>query len=66
MDNATKHKYIATETVTKESIHAVCLLKKRNYSHKKDGKQSKEKSIKSCKYCGKGHNTGRCPAKHVK
>ena len=28
MDNATKDKYNATETVTKESIHAVSLHKK--------------------------------------
>ena len=25
----------------------------------------KDKIIKSCKCCGKGHNTGQCPAKHV-
>ena len=51
MDNATKDKYNATETVTRESIHEVCLHKKSNNSNKKDGKQSKDKFIKSCKYC---------------
>ena len=66
MDNATKDKYNATEIVTKESIHAVSLHKKGNNSDKKDGKQSKDKFIKSCKYCQKSHNTGQCPAKHVK
>ena len=35
MDNATKDKYNATETVTKESIHAVSLHKKSNNSGKK-------------------------------
>ena len=68
MDNATKDKYNATETVTKEFIHAVSLHKRSNNSNKKDGKQSKDKFIKSCKckYCGKGHDTGQCLAKHVK
>ena len=66
MDNTTKDKYNATETVTKESIHAISLNKKCNNSNKKDGKQSKDKFIKSCKFCGKVHNTGQCPAKHVK
>ena len=45
MDNVTKDKYNATETVTKESIHAVSLHKKSNKSNKKDGKQSEEKFI---------------------
>ena len=66
MDNATKDRYNATERVTKESIHAVSFHKKSNNSNMKDGKQSKDKFIKSCKYCRKGHNTGQCPAKHVK
>ena len=54
MDNATKDKYNATETVAKESMHAVSFHKKNNNSNKKDGKQSKDKFIKSYKYCGKG------------
>ena len=66
MDNATKDIYNATETVTKESIHAVGLHKKSNNSDKKDGKQSKDKFIKSYKYCGKGNNTFQYLAKHVK
>ena len=66
MDNAIRDKYNATETVTKESLHVVSLHKKSNNSNKIDGKQSKDKFIKSCKYCGKGHNTGQYPAKHVK
>ena len=66
MDNSTKDKYNATETVTKESIHAVGLHMKNNNSNKRDGKQNKNKFIKSCKYCGKGHNTGQCPARHAK
>ena len=63
MVNAIKDKYNTTKTVTKEFIHAVSLHEK---SNKKDGKQSKDKFIRSCQYCGKGHNTGQCPAKHVK
>ena len=47
MDNATKDKCNATETVTKESIHAESLHNKCNNSNKKDGKQSKDKFIKS-------------------
>ena len=39
---------------------------KSNNSNKKDGKQSKDKFIMSCKCCGKGHNTGQCPAMHIK
>ena len=35
MDNATKDKYDATETVTKESMHAVSLHTKSNNSNKK-------------------------------
>ena len=66
IDNATKDKHNATETVTKESIDAVSHHKESNNSNKKDGKWSKDKFIKSCKYCQKGHNTGQCPAKHVK
>ena len=61
----TKDKYNATETVTKESIHAVSKTTS-NTCNKKDAWQSKDKLIKSCKYCGKGHNTGQCPAKYVK
>ena len=38
MDNATKDKYNAIETVTKEFIHAVSIHKKINNSNKKDGK----------------------------
>ena len=66
MDNTTKDKYNATETVAKESIHAISLHKKSNSGNKKDGKQSKDKFTKSCIYRGKGYNTGQCPAKHVK
>ena len=66
MDKSAKDKYNATEIVIKESIHAVSLHKKSNKSDKEDGKHSKDKFIKSCKYCGKGHNTGQCLAKHVK
>ena len=66
MDNTTKDKYNATETVNKESIQALSLHKKSNNSNKKDGKQSKDKFTKSCKYCGKGHNTGQYPANHIK
>ena len=66
MDNATKDKYNATETVTKESIHAVSLHRQSSNSDKKGGKQSKDKFIKSCKFCGKGHNTGQCQANHAK
>ena len=66
MDNAIKDKYNVTETVTIESIHAVSFHKKSNNSNKNDGKQRKEKFIKSCKYCGKDHNKGQSPAKHVK
>ena len=58
--------YNATETVTIESIHAVSPHKKSNNSNKIHGKQSKDKFIKSCKYCGKYHNTGQCPPKHAK
>ena len=39
INNATKDKYNATETVTKESIHAVSLHKKSNSSNKEDSKQ---------------------------
>ena len=66
MVNAAKDKYNATETVAKNSIHAIRLHKKSNNSNKNDGRQSNDKFIKSCKYCGKGHNTGQCPAEHVK
>ena len=66
MDNAIKDKHYATGTVTEESIHAVSLHKKSNPSGKKDDKQNKEKFIKSFQDCGKGHNTGQCPPKHVK
>ena len=62
MDNAAKDKYNTTESVTKESIHEVSLHRKSNNSDKKDGKQSKDKFFTSCK----SHNTGQCPAKHVK
>ena len=39
MDNERKDRYNATKTVTKESIHALSILKKSNNSKKKDGKQ---------------------------
>ena len=66
MDNATRDKYNANDRATKEAIHAVGHHKKSNNSNEKDGKQSKDKFIKSFKYCGKGHNTGHCSVKHVK
>ena len=46
-------------------MHAVCLHKESNNS-KKDGTQIEDKSINSCKYWGKGHNTGHCQATHIK
>ena len=51
IDNATKNMYIATETVTQESIHAVSFDKKSNNIIKKDCKQSKDKFFKLCEYC---------------
>ena len=70
MGNAANDKYNATKTVTKESTHAVSFHWKSNdichMPKQEDGKQSKDKFIKSCKYCGKCHNTGQCPGMHVK